>query len=125
MALTQFKSKRSQTGSRYISFRKKRKLDLGSTPTLTKLGERHVKTTRILGGNSRSRILSDNTVSLYDKKEKKSVKSKILAIVENPANRHFVRRNIITRGTVLETEKGKARVTSRPGQQATISAVLI
>ena len=46
-------------------------------------------------------------------------------VVENPANRHFVRRNIMTKGTVIETEKGKARITSRPGQDGTINAVLI
>ena len=52
-------------------------------------------------------------------------KLKITAVVENPANRHFVRRNIITKGTVIETEKGKARITSRPGQEGVINAILI
>jgi small subunit ribosomal protein S8e len=36
-----------------------------------------------------------------------------------------VRQNIVTRGAVIETEAGRARVTSRPGQHGVINAVLI
>ena len=66
-----------------------------------------------------------DTINLIDPKTKKSSKIKIDKVLENPANRHFVRRNIITRGTVVETSKGKAKITSRPGQEGSINAVLI
>ena len=46
-------------------------------------------------------------------------------MVENPANIHYVRRNIITRGAVVDTSAGKARVTSRPGQTGALSGVLV
>ena len=46
-------------------------------------------------------------------------------VVENPANRHYIRRNILTRGTIIKTEKGNARITSRPGQDGVVNAVLI
>ncbi|MCX6709925.1 MAG: 30S ribosomal protein S8e, partial [Candidatus Woesearchaeota archaeon] len=36
-----------------------------------------------------------------------------------------VRRNIIVMSTIIDTEIGKARVTSRPGQHGIINAVLI
>jgi len=36
-----------------------------------------------------------------------------------------VRRNIITKGAVIKTEKGPARVTSRPGQHGIINAILL
>ncbi|MEK6949175.1 MAG: 30S ribosomal protein S8e, partial [Nanoarchaeota archaeon] len=49
----------------------------------------------------------------------------IKTISGNPANRHFVRRNIMTKGAIIETEKGKARITSRPGQDGAVNAVLI
>ncbi|MEK6848627.1 MAG: 30S ribosomal protein S8e, partial [Nanoarchaeota archaeon] len=42
-----------------------------------------------------------------------------------PANRHFIRRNIMTKGSVIDTELGKARITSRPGQDGVVNAVLI
>ena len=50
---------------------------------------------------------------------------KIKSIVENSANRHFVRRGSLTKGAVVETEQGQARVVSRPGQSGTINAILI
>ena len=63
--------------------------------------------------------------NLYNPKTKKYSITKIKAITDNPANRHFVRRSIITKGTVVETEAGKARVTNRPGQEGVINAVLV
>jgi len=70
-------------------------------------------------------LLSTDTANLFDPKTKKYEQIKIKEVVENPANRHFVRRNIMTKGTVIETEKGKAKITSRPGQDGNVNAVLI
>jgi small subunit ribosomal protein S8e len=53
------------------------------------------------------------------------IKSKIKTVKENPANPHYVRMNIITKGAVIETDAGLARVTSRPGQHGVVNAVLI
>ena len=63
--------------------------------------------------------------NLYDPKEKKMSRVKIVTVKENPANPHYVQRNIMTLGTVIETEKGLARITSRPGQVGVINAVLL
>ena len=46
-------------------------------------------------------------------------------MVENPSNVNYVRRNIVTKGAVIETSEGRARVTSRPGQTGQVNAVLI
>ena len=46
-------------------------------------------------------------------------------VIENPSNPHLVRRNILTKGAVVETKLGKAKVTSRPGQEGTLNGVLI
>ena len=46
-------------------------------------------------------------------------------MVDNPANVNYVRRNIVTKGAVIETSAGRARVTSRPGQDGQINAVLV
>ena len=45
--------------------------------------------------------------------------------VDSPANRHFIRRNIMTKGIIIETDKGKAKITSRPDQDGIVNAVLI
>ncbi len=125
MALSQARPNRKQTGSKYKAFRGKRMSELGRSPTFTGLAERKAKSIRTLGGNHKYRLLRSDIVNVMDPKTKKCSKVKIKTVLENPANRHFVRRNIMTKGTVIETEKGKAKITSRPGQDGTINAVLI
>ena len=123
MALSQKRSKRKASGGRYKSVKGKKKHELGRTPMHTKPGARKVRTFRTIGGNTKIRLQSTDTVNLYDPKTKTYSKAKIKTIVENPANRHFVRRNIITKGAVIETDKGKAKVTNRPGQEGSVNAV--
>ena len=62
---------------------------------------------------------------IVDPKTKKFSQAKIKTTTSNPGNWHFVRRNILTKGSIIDTEKGKAKVTSRPGQDGMITAVLI
>ncbi len=125
MAISQEKSRRKVTGSRYVDLRKKKSYELGRDPTHTKLGEEKKKTIRKRAGNKKEVLLTANTVNLLDPKTKKCSKIKIEKVLENPANRHFVRRNILTKGTVFETSKGKAKITSKPGQEGSINAILI
>ena len=63
--------------------------------------------------------------NIADSKTNKFTKAKIETVLESPANRHFTRRNILVKGTIIQTDKGKARVTSRPGQDGVINAILI
>ena len=125
MAISQAKSRRKQTGALYKAYRKKKKHELGRLPALTRLDEKRAVNIRTMGGNRKVRILSINTANLLDPKTKKHEQVKIKTILESPANRHFVRRNIMTKGCIVETEKGKAKITSRPGQDGTVNAVLI
>jgi small subunit ribosomal protein S8e len=78
-----------------------------------------------MGANRKLRLLSADIANLFDPKTKSFKQVKIKTITDNPANRHFIRRNIMTKGAVVETELGKARITSRPGQDGVINAVLI
>lgn len=125
MAIAQSRSKRKASGSRYRSFRQKRLFELGNLPRLTKLGERKLKTMYAKFGKTKKVLLDVNMANVYDPKTKKYSKTKIITIVENSANRHFVRRNIMTKGAVIKTELGNARITSRPGQEPIVNAVLI
>ncbi len=125
MAISQSRPRRKVTGSRYVSLRKKKIYEIGRDPTLTKIGEAKKKKLRIRAGKQKEISLSIDTVNLLDPKTKKYSKVKVKNVVENPANRHYVRRNILTKGTIVETEKGKARITSRPGQEGSVNAVLV
>ena len=125
MAIAQDKPKRKVTGGRYIRLEKKKVKYLGSLPTHTKMGALKVQSVRLMGGSKKSRLLSSDIVNVYDPKTKKYEKLKIETVKENPANSNFIRRNIMTRGAIVKTSKGNARITSRPGQEGSINAILV
>jgi small subunit ribosomal protein S8e len=125
MVLWQGKPKRKITGGRLRLRRGKRKFEMGREQTQTGIGERRAKKIRARGGNQKIRLFTAQYANVMDPKTKKAKKVKITSVSENPANLHFVRRNIVTKGAVIETELGKARVTSRPGQDGNINAVLL
>ncbi len=125
MAILQLRSKRKPTGGRYKRVQVKRLGRLGRLPVLTKIASLKSKQERTIGGNAKDKILSTDKVNLFNPNTKKHEITAITNVVENPANRHFVRRNILTKGSIVETSKGKAKITSRPGQNSYVDAVLL
>lgn len=117
--------KRKPSGGRKRAYRGKRKFERGSFPAETMLGERKRKIDRGRGGNVKIKILSDNYACVTDPKTGKTEKVEILRVIRNPANVDYDRRGVITKGAIIETQLGLARVTSRPGQNGVINAVLI
>jgi small subunit ribosomal protein S8e len=77
------------------------------------------------GGGIKVRIAVADWAVVTDKSSGKSSKSKLLRVVRNPANVDYQRRGVITKGAIVETELGQARVTSRPGQHGVINAILL
>ena len=124
MARSQAKAKRKTTGGRYKSTQSKKKHELAGYQINTKLGDLKIKLKRILGGNQKRSTLVANQISVTDKKGK-TTKTEILNVVENPANPNLVRRNILTKGAIVETKLGKAKITSRPGQEGSVCGILI
>jgi len=125
MVITQARSKRSSTGSRYVASKKKKQCQAGREATLTKIGGVKQKTLRGLGSNNKFVVLQTDVANVIDKKTNKSVKAKIISVKENFANSNYIRRNIITKGCTIETDKGDVIVTSRPGQEGTVNGYLI
>jgi len=125
MVVIQGKSKRKPTGGRYKAAWTKRLHQKGNLPAHTRIGERDARSFRTKGGGVKTRLFSVDKVNLLDPKTRKCSVVDIIGVVESPANRHFVRRNILTKGCVVETSKGRARITSRPGQEGVVNAVLI
>ncbi len=123
--ITQSKDLRKVSGGIRQAHRKKRLYDFGRRATLTKLGETKVRSDRLMSGASKMRVLMTKVANVYDPKEKKFRKAAIKTVLENPANRHYARANIMTKGAIIDTELGKAKITSRPGQEGTINATLI
>lgn len=124
MAIWQGRSKRKPSGGKYKSFRKKRKREIGSDPVYTKLSEQETKRQkRVMSGDKITCLLTATHANVSIKGQSKKVK--ILAIKENQANRHFVRMNVITKGAIIETEAGLAKVISRPTREGVVNAVLL
>lgn len=113
------------TGGKIVLHRKKRKYELGSLPLLTKIGKEKRIKYNTKGGGEKIKVSSAEFANVLDKKTKTVKKVKILGIIENPANPHYGRRGIITKGAVINTELGKARITSRPSQHGVVNAVLV
>ena len=84
-----------------------------------------MKKVRTRGKNIKVRIKTSNIAYVLDPKTNKTTKADVITVKENAANIHYVRRNIINKGAIIETKIGKAKVTSRPGQCGTINAILL
>jgi small subunit ribosomal protein S8e len=125
MALWQGRSMRKSTGGRYHPLRKKRKYEIGAELQTTTIGDRRTKTVRGRGGGRRVRVLSENYANVTDPKSGKTVRAEIISVVENPANPNYVQRNIMTKGAIIKTSLGNAKISSRPGHDGAINAVLV
>ncbi|WNY25229.1 30S ribosomal protein S8e [Methanolapillus millepedarum] len=118
-------SKRTYTGGKRIAGRSKRKFEIGREPAETRIGPSKSKNIATRGGNRKVRLLSEQFVNVTDKKSGKTIRATAQTVTGNPANKHYVRRNIVTKGTILKTDKGLVKITSRPGQDGVINAVLL
>ena len=125
MAIWQGKSVRKPSGGRRRLSRGKKKREIGREVVLTELGPESHTTLRTRGGNTKTRVYKTTTANVTDPATGKTTRAEITNVTENPANIHYVRRNILTKGAVVETSAGKARITSRPGQDGSVSAVKV
>ncbi len=125
MAKSKVRSLRKPSGARYGKmYRKKKLIDLMGIPTFTHVAETvRTKIKRVRGGNKVHALVNVSHANVTD--GKKTFKVKIKSVLENPASRHFVRQNVVTKGAIIDTAKGKARVTSRPSKQNIVNAVLV
>jgi small subunit ribosomal protein S8e len=126
MVVTQHRSRRKASGARYKSGGKsKRQYEAGSKPTLTKIGEKQLKTIRTLGGNKKLRLAHADLINVMDPKTKKCTQVKMKNVIDCPANKQYARQNILTKGTIVETDAGNAKITNRPAQDGCVSGILV
>ncbi|MCS7140008.1 MAG: 30S ribosomal protein S8e [Candidatus Nezhaarchaeota archaeon] len=117
---------RKPTGGKIRPHRKKRKYEMGGDPIETTVAESERRIIRrVMGGNCKVSLKHAVYANVLDPETNKCYKLKILAVKENPSCIDYSRRGVITKGSIIETEKGLARVTSRPGQDGVINAVLV
>ncbi len=116
-------TKRKVTGGKRIAYRGRKKMERKSQPRVAKIGKSEVLTRRARGGNIIHYVISAEKISISTNEGTKNVK--LLSLASNPSNRDYERRGIITRGAIVMTEAGRAKVTSKPSKNGTLSGVLL
>jgi small subunit ribosomal protein S8e len=108
--------------------RKKKSRFFGRPAADTQLGDDSRKSVRVRGGGVKVKLMRAKFANVLV--EGKHVRCEVTWVANNPASRDLTRRNIITKGAVVDV-KGpdgaafKARVTSRPGQVGVLNAVKV
>jgi small subunit ribosomal protein S8e len=125
MALWQGKPQRSKSGRRIRYARGKRRFEIGRETHLATIGPTTIKKNRVRGSQYKFSTKTVNIAYVVDPKTKKTQKTEINSVIDNPANINYIRRNIVTKGAVIDTPLGHAKVTSRPGQVGMVNAVLL
>lgn len=115
--------KRKTTGGKYNRSVPKKKMHLGRDPTMTKMGDKKINNVKALGSKVKIKALSLNEVNVYDAKKKKTIKAKLEDVMNNPANRHYIRMDVLTKGAILKTNLGFVKITNRPSQEGIINGV--
>ena len=111
------------TGGRRRPLRSRRKYEMDRFPNEALIGEQITITRKVRGKNVKTAIKTIDSVNLAIDSKIKRVK--IIKVLENATNNDYKRRGIISKGAILETEEGKCRVVSRPGQHGTVNAILV
>ena len=117
--------KRKRTGGLIKHTRSRRSDEKDTFSVDTLLGDHSVRIKNSRGGNIKVSLVTDNSVNVIDKSTNTIKKTSINRVLKNPSNRDYERRGVITRGAILDTELGKVRVLSRPGQTGIINGILI
>ena len=118
-------SRRKSTGGRRVQSRGKRRTEISSEKQFALVGDSKRKIYRKTGGNTLVRILADDKVSVNDPKTGKTKQATIKTVIESPADPNYIRRNILTKSAVIDTDMGRVRITSRPGHDGVINGVLL
>ena len=117
--------KKKSSGGKKTAYRKKRNFEKGSFPAETSFGEKKMRMRRGCGGNVKVQLLGATHANVSNPSTGKTEKVEILRVIRNPANVDYNRRGVITKGTIIETPLGQARVASHPGQNGIVNATIV
>lgn len=112
------------TGGRRHPLRTRRKYEIDRYPNEALTEAQQTVTRKVRGKSNKTGLKTVDFVNLAEPGSKVK-KTKILKVLENPTNNDYQRRGVITKGAILETQDGKCRVVSRPGQDGVVNAIII
>jgi len=117
--------KRKPTGGKRRPYRKHRKFEKGGFPVEPVIGPEERVIDRVRGGNVKIRLKAAEMVQVSNPKTGKTQPAKLIRVIKNPASVEYSRRGVLTKGAIVETSLGLAKITSRPSQNGVLNAVLI
>ena len=112
------------TGGRRHPLKTRQKFQLDRYPNEALVGDQETATRKTRGNNRKTGLKTVSHVNLV-LPDAKIKRAKIVKVLENQTNNDYQRRGVITKGAILETEDGKCKVVSRPGQNGIINAILV
>ena len=113
------------TGGLRHPLKTRQKFETDRYPNEAEMGEEQQTITRKTRGNNRKTGLKIASFVNLVMENSKVKKSKIVKVLENQTNNDYQRRGIITKGAIVETEDGKCRIVSRPGQNGIVNGILV
>jgi small subunit ribosomal protein S8e len=112
------------TGGRLKPARMRRKSEIDRYPNEPIMGKDSIVPRRVRGGHIKLALKHIEFLNVNDRENKKTIKTKIIKVLKNPANKDYERRGVLSKGAFVETELGIVRIISRPGQNGSINAIL-
>lgn len=116
---------RKSSGGRRFPMRGRRKFEIDRYPNEAVVGPTEIISRRVRGNNVKAAFKAAEYANIVNQASNKTSKTKILRVTKNPANKDYERRGVVSKGAIIETESGLAKVVSRPGQNGVVNAVTI
>lgn len=117
------KKGRKISGGRYQAARKKKSYETKGRKKVVRLGDDIRKVKRVAGGKRKTILFKTKFVNISTKGKTK--RAEIKNVLETPSERFLARQNIMTKGTIVETDLGKVKITGRPSQEGIANGVLV
>lgn len=119
------KQTKKKTGAKFARHHDKKLAHYGGHFASTKVSDKDVRVkARKRGGKQKIVALYAGYANVV-MPDGKIRKAKIKTVLDSPNNPNYKRMNIITKGVIIETEVGKAKVTNRPGQDGVVNAKIV
>ncbi|PWY95550.1 hypothetical protein BO94DRAFT_552442 [Aspergillus sclerotioniger CBS 115572] len=101
--------KRSATGAKRATYRKKRAFEKGRQPSNTRIGAKRIHLVRTRGGNQKFRALRLESGNFSWGSEGVSRKTRVIVVAYHPSNNELVRTNTLTKSAVVQIDAAPFR----------------
>lgn len=101
--------KRSATGAKRSSYRKKRAFEKGRQPANTRIGTKRIHVVRTRGGNQKFRGLRLESGNFSWGSEGIARKVRVIVVAYHPSNNELVRTNTLTKSAVVQIDAAPFR----------------